>query len=167
VLFGPQRWSATGMSDKSNRLSSKTPDDRASILSFPPPLTMPLPGFAPRRSCGSDIFPDCAWTEIGRSLRLTRRELQIVRGIFDDCTEFAIGAGLGISAHTVHTHMERLHRKLAVADRLELVLRIIHEFLRLTSSPGTELAPICANRSAGRCPLQSNRPVARGSFDRS
>jgi hypothetical protein len=52
----------------------------------------------------------------------------------------------------VHTHVERLHRKLAVIDRVELILRVINEFLKLTTAPGSLLPPICAVRAAGRCP---------------
>lgn len=59
----------------------------------------------------SVILSAQAWQQLARSLRLTKREIQIVRGIFDDQTELAIAANLGISTHTVHTHVERLHRK--------------------------------------------------------
>ena len=90
----------------------------------------------PRPRSGSAIFPDPTWAELGRSLGLTKRELQIVRGIFDDRTEFAIAAELGISPHTVHTHIERLRHKLAVIDRVALVLQVMEEFLKLTATPG-------------------------------
>ncbi len=109
----------------------------------------------PSKGCsGSAIFSDQAWAEIARSLKLSRRELQIVRGVFDDQTEFTTSANLGISSHTVHTHVERLHRKLSVTDRVKLVLRLTDEFLRLTAAPGSSMPPICANRAAGRCPLR-------------
>ncbi len=95
-----------------------------------------------------------AWREIGRSLGLSARELQIVRGIFADETEAGIGANLKISSHTVHTYMERLHRKLGVVDRVDLVLKVTREFLRLTTSPESGLPAICARRAAGECPLE-------------
>src|SRR5262245_45001984 len=85
------------------------------------------------RASGSAIFTEPAWTEIAGSLRLTRRELEIVRGVFDDSTELAIALDLGISPHTVHTHIERLRRKLAVVDRATLILLVVQEFLRLTA----------------------------------
>ena len=100
------------------------------------------------------MFSEQAWTEIARSLTLSPRELQILRGILDDHTESTIAANLGISRHTVHTYIDRLHRKLAVANRLELALLVMSEFLRLTAAPGSSLPSICANRAAGRCPLQ-------------
>ena len=101
------------------------------------------------------MLSDQAWAEIARSLKLSGRELQIAHGVFDDRTEFAIAAELGISPHTVHTHVERLHHKLAVIDRAELILCVMNEFLGLTVAPGTVLPPVCADRAAGRCPLRN------------
>lgn len=101
------------------------------------------------------MFPEQAWRVIARSLQLSARELQIVRGVFDDRTDCAIAADIGISPHTVHTHFDRLHHKLAVADRVGLVVRIMNEFLLLTVAPESILPSICANRTAGRCPLRS------------
>jgi hypothetical protein len=72
---------------------------------------------------------------------------------------------LGIAPRTVHTHIERLHRKLAVNDRLQLALRVICEFVTLTVSTKNDLPPICANRTAGRCPLTgSARHIAECVF---
>jgi DNA-binding NarL/FixJ family response regulator len=100
------------------------------------------------------MFSQRAWEEIARSLKLSGRELQIIKDIFDDRIESAIAAHYGVSPHTVHTYCERLYRKLAVTDRVKLVLRITDEFLALTAAPGSILPSICANRSAGRCPLR-------------
>ena len=103
---------------------------------------------------GSAIFSQKVWAEIAQSLRLTRRELEIVRGVFDDRTELAIAADLGISSHTVHTHIDRLRRKLSVVDRATLILLVVEEFLRLTRAPGSELPPLCGKRTAGLCRLR-------------
>jgi DNA-binding NarL/FixJ family response regulator len=105
---------------------------------------------------GPAMFSNQAWEEIARSLKLSSRELQIVRGVFDDHTEFAIADDLSVSPHTIHTHCERLYHKLAVTDRVKLVLRVMDEFLVLTVASGSILPPICANQAAGRCPLHSN-----------
>jgi DNA-binding CsgD family transcriptional regulator len=110
----------------------------------------------PPRPLGAAMLSDLAWKEIALSLRLSGRELQIVRAMFDDRTELAIATDLGITRRTVHTHFERLHRKLAVSDRLQLALRIMDEFLMLTASPESKLPPICADLAAGRCPLRSS-----------
>ena len=104
---------------------------------------------------GAALFSDQAWAEIARRLKLSGRELQVARGVFNDCKETAIASDLGISSHTVHTHVERLHHKLSVANRAQLLVRVMQEFLALTASPESTLPSICANRTAGRCPLRS------------
>ena len=91
---------------------------------------------------------------MARRLRLSRRELDILRGLFDGRTESAIAAGLNISSRTVHTHVERLHRKLHVTHQVALVLRLVVEFLKLAGVPGSGVPPICARRIAGRCPVR-------------
>jgi DNA-binding NarL/FixJ family response regulator len=107
------------------------------------------------RAAGSSIFSTEAWTQIGRSLGLSGRELQIVRGTFDDKTELEIAADLHISPSTIHTHVERLHHKLAITDRAQLLLRVTQEFLALTATPGHDLPPICSDRGTLRCPLRT------------
>ena len=101
------------------------------------------------------MFSEQAWAELARSLTLSARELQIVRGIFDDRIESTIAVDLNISPHTVHTYIERLYRKLAVADRVEMILRVTNQFLVLTAAPESRLPSICANRTTGRCPLHN------------
>ena len=120
----------------------------------PPAKIAPSANRPPRRPLGAAMLSDLAWQEIARSLRLSGRELQIVRAMFDDRTESTIAADLSVTKRTVHTHFERLHRKLAVADRLQLVLRVMEEFLVLTVAPENNLPPICAHRAAGCCPLR-------------
>jgi DNA-binding CsgD family transcriptional regulator len=117
--------------------------------------TYPPENYNLRCSLGAAMFSEQAWGEIARSLKLSGRELQIVRAAFDDQTEFAIANNLNLSPHTIHTHCERLYHKLAVNDRVRLVLRVTNEFIALTFAPESSLPPICANRAAGRCPLQS------------
>src|SRR5262252_569427 len=83
------------------------------------------PVVCPNRS----IMPPHAWKALARSLRISDRELEIIQGIFDDQKEFAIAAELTISVHTVHTHLERLYRKLGVSSRVGLILSILSEYL--------------------------------------
>lgn len=108
----------------------------------------------PARNTGSSMFSPEAWSQIGRSLGLSGRELQIVRGTFDDKTELAMASDLGISPSTIHTHVERLHHKLDISDRAQLLLRITQEFLTLTATPGNDLPPICSDLGTRRCPLR-------------
>jgi DNA-binding NarL/FixJ family response regulator len=78
---------------------------------------------------GRSILPPDAWEVIANSLRISGRELQIIQEIFDDRKELAIADELEISIHTVHTHLERLYRKLGVSSRVTLVLYILSEYL--------------------------------------
>jgi len=99
------------------------------------------------------MFSPQAWLSIASSLKLSGRELQIVHGVFDDQKESTIAFDLNLSVHTVHTHVGRLHRKLRIVDRSQLLQRVMQEFLALTAAPENALPPICANRATGRCPL--------------
>jgi FixJ family two-component response regulator len=103
---------------------------------------------------GAAMFSKQAWDEIARSLNLSGRELQIIKDVFDDRTEFAIAAHYGVSPHTIHTHCYVFNHMFEEHDRVKLVLRITDEFLALTATPGSTLPSICTNRSAGRCPLR-------------
>jgi DNA-binding CsgD family transcriptional regulator len=107
-----------------------------------------------RGTIGSAIFSERAWVSVAKVLGLSRRELDILRGMFDGLTEAAMATRLSISLHTVHTHVERLHRKLGVSHRVALVLRVMVEFLKLAGAPASGVAPICARRAAGRCPVR-------------
>ncbi len=107
-----------------------------------------------RGPLGAAMFSDQAWEEIGRSFKLSGRELQVIKDIFDDRTEFAIAAHYGVSPHTVHTYCERLYNKLAVTGRVKLVLRVVDEFFALTAAPGSVLPSVGANQTADRFPLR-------------
>ena len=80
---------------------------------------------------GRSLLSHDAWKTIANSLRISDRELEIIQGIFDDRKEMAIADELKISMHTVHTHLERLYRKLGVSSRVALVLYILSEYLSL------------------------------------
>lgn len=112
------------------------------LLSLTKPWTAPGGGI--RRAVrnippgGRDVLSAAEWTAVGLSLRLSPRELQIVHGVFDDLKESAIADNLGISAHTVHTHLERLYRKVGARGRTTMVVRIFAEHLRLISGMNPE-----------------------------
>jgi DNA-binding NarL/FixJ family response regulator len=110
---------------------------------------------------GSAIFSERAWDNMARSLGISRRELVILRDMFDGLTESAIAVGLSVSLRTVHTHVERLHRKLRVTHQVALALRVMVEFLKLAGAPGSGIPSICARRTAGRCPLRRKRPARK------
>jgi DNA-binding NarL/FixJ family response regulator len=84
---------------------------------------------------GRSILTSDTWKIIAQSLHISNRELQIIQGIFDDRKEFAIADELKISMHTVHTHLERLYRKLGVSSRVGLILCILSEYLSSLPPP--------------------------------
>jgi DNA-binding CsgD family transcriptional regulator len=75
------------------------------------------------------LFSDVEWRELAESLELSDRELQIAKGVVADLKEATIASRLGISRHTVHTHLERLYRKLGVSSRNALLVRLFSTYI--------------------------------------
>jgi DNA-binding NarL/FixJ family response regulator len=109
----------------------------------------------PRSSSLSSFLGDAAWERLAEKLRLSRREVQILQAMLEDQKEPAIARRLQVSPRTVHTHIQRLHGKLSVRSQPELIIKILTVFLLMTAQPDGPLPPICGNRTAGRCPLNS------------
>lgn len=88
-------------------------------------------GLEPRdaaRPSGRRVFSAEEWRSIAGAAGLSPREFEIIQRVFDDEKESAIASGLGVSPHTVHTHLERLYRKLGVSGRCAAVVRVIEVF---------------------------------------
>ncbi len=81
------------------------------------------------------IFSKKEWHALERDLKLSPRELQLVRGVFDDQTEEAIADDLSISVHTVHTYFTRLYQKLGVCSREQLLVLIFGRYLERRRLP--------------------------------
>ena len=58
-------------------------------------------------------------------LRLTRREVEVLRWVARGKTNAQIGASLGLSPRTVGKHLERIYRKLGVRCRTAAVMRAL------------------------------------------
>lgn len=86
-------------------------------------------GGEPTPHIGRTVFSEAAWQRVTSVLALSARESEILQAVFEDQKEYCIAANLGISSHTVHTHLERLYRKLPVSSRVELVVRVFAEYL--------------------------------------
>ena len=112
------------------------------------------PACVSKVALGAGMLSSQTWAAIGRRLGLSGRELQIARCVFDDQTEYAIAVNLGVSRRTVHTHFERMYKKVGVTGRVTLVLRILAALIALTTSPGSGLPPLCSDHAAGQCPLR-------------
>lgn len=76
-------------------------------------------------SDGYDLFCDEAWAGIAKRLRLSSRQVEVVRRVLADQNDEEIASSLGLERATVRTHMERLHEKLGTCNRLQLATRII------------------------------------------
>ena len=76
------------------------------------------------------FLPEPSWQSIVRSLGLSDREAQVAGLILGDGScETAMAASLAISPHTVHTHLERIYRKLRVTSRSQVVSRIFQVYV--------------------------------------
>ena len=89
------------------------------------------------------------WRLIAAALDLSPREDQIVRHIFGSNSERGIALDLGISHHTVHTHVKRLYRKLHVSDRAGVMARILSAFLSLESRRTMDAADVRLSERGG------------------
>jgi len=74
-------------------------------------------------------LPREAWPRIAAAFHLTEREVEVVRGLFEGDRQGMIARRLGISAHTVHTHLGRVYKKLEVTNRSGLFLRVFSAFV--------------------------------------
>lgn len=83
---------------------------------------------------GRFLLPSDAWPHIRTALRLSPREIQVVQSVFEDQKEVSIAYELGISPHTVNTYFQRIYIKLHVTSRPQLIVRVMAEYLSLTSS---------------------------------
>ena len=110
-----------------------------------------------RKLRGASLLSDHAWLEISRTLGLTKREVancpeRLRQSPGDrDCE-----ATSAYSGHTVHTHLNRLFKKLTVTSRTELVLRIMEQMIGLTLSETRDLPPICRRHHTGGCCLHNS-----------
>ncbi len=90
--------------------------------------------------CGvRDLFCEEAWAGITGKLGLSARQAIVVRYVVADRSDHDIAEALSLSRSTVQTHMERLHNKLNVHSRVQLVTRVVAAYLswRNESPPPT------------------------------
>ena len=75
------------------------------------------------------FLPSFTWAFLSTRMNLSPRETDIIRYLSIDEPEASIAHRLGISPHTVHSHVERLYRKLGVNSRAQVVLRLFAEYV--------------------------------------
>jgi DNA-binding NarL/FixJ family response regulator len=65
------------------------------------------------------------WDEVCKTINMSLREQQVCKLLFDGMTRQKIAEKLEISNRTVRHHMEQIHLKLEVSNRVGVVLQII------------------------------------------
>ena len=88
-----------------------------------------------RKKLGQDQLSIQQWSDVCRGMKMSLREQQVCKLLFDGLTRQKIAEHLDISNRTVRHHMEQIHVKLNVCNRVGVVLRIIQLRDRLSSAP--------------------------------
>jgi DNA-binding CsgD family transcriptional regulator len=107
------------------------------------------PSFPPG-GAGSSIFTAAEWLALARTLRLSDRELEILKFIFDDRSEREIAHRLCLSQHTIHTYLARLYAKLGVTGRSSAIVRTCTIFIEMTRQRGEMTLPAADQASSER-----------------
>lgn len=71
------------------------------------------------------------WQTLGGFLKLSQRETQIAYLLTAELSETEVAVKLGISPRTVHSHIERLYRKLQVRSRSGLIVAVFETWITL------------------------------------
>lgn len=92
-------------------------------LSSLPPRESDAPTPAPtlRRGAGRRVGPQAPTS----AAALTRREIDVLHLVAKDCTCAEAAARLGVSPHTVVTHLKNAYRKLDVHSAAAAVMRVV------------------------------------------
>jgi DNA-binding CsgD family transcriptional regulator len=105
-----------GAEEGCGRLNAEAPSGRGPVNGAPRP--------------GSLIFVIADWQTLADRFKLSCRELEITKRVFDDHKENQIAAELRISPHTVHTHLGRIYRKVGVSGRAQLTVVLADSHIR-------------------------------------
>ena len=81
------------------------------------------------------FLTDQEWSDLSAAMRLSQRERDIACHLMEGMREAAIGHCLGISVHTVHSHIRRVYGKMRVADRCGLAMRFFAGYAEMAKGP--------------------------------
>lgn len=73
----------------------------------------------------SRLFNERSWQQLKAKLDLSGRQLELCRLICKSMSTKEMATALQLSPHTVQMHMKCLFKKLAVNDRVGLVVRLV------------------------------------------
>ncbi|MGH1564924.1 response regulator transcription factor [Mumia sp. DW29H23] len=101
--------------------------------------------------------PEAQAAAPGDDVGLTPRELTILSMLAESRTAESIGRSLGISARTVHKHLENVYRKLGVSDRVAAVTAAQRRGLFPASAPAGGAA--ATGPGTGQSPASPDLPA--------
>jgi len=87
-----------------------------------------------RKNCqakGQALLSARAWELVGEELGLSRRQLELVRHVFDGKKLTTVASEMRLSLGTVKTYSQRIHQKLEIRDQRELALAVFGAYLRI------------------------------------
>jgi len=87
------------------------------------------------QSPGQHQLSNQQWSDVCREMKMSLREQLVCKLLFDGLTRQKIAEQMEISNRTVRHHMEQIHVKLDVSNRVGVVLRIIQLRDLLSSTP--------------------------------
>src|SRR5215510_10312188 len=94
----------------------------------------------------AQIISDSEWDLIAKQLAIPPRQVQIIQAIMAGCNKpEAIALALGIQPSSVKTHIERLYQNLGVHDRVEVVVRVFVELLKIREKISVSSAELRAD----------------------
>jgi DNA-binding NarL/FixJ family response regulator len=76
------------------------------------------------------MLTEAEWAKLGRKMRLTAREVQVLRGVFAEQKNETIASTLGISTSTVRTLLERVYRKCGCRSRTGAVVTAFRVYVQ-------------------------------------
>ena len=88
-----------------------------------------------------------ARSDLSQVAVLTRREIDVLHLLARDCTYAQAAARLGVSPHTVVTHVKNAYRKLDVHSAAAAVMRVVQLGLLCVDAPHKPAAPSPAGQA--------------------
>ena len=101
---------------------------------------------------GENLISEAEWADVKSYARLSRREGQVCRLLFEGNKRDEIAEMLGISPRTVRYHLESLHKKLQISTRVGLVLRMVQ--LRDYLASKNSFSAVASNHQVAAQPVR-------------
>lgn len=88
------------------------------------------------RTAGNGDVPESLlsqdqWEKLSEHLALSPRQRDVCHSLLRGLSDSQIADELGIAKSTVRTHLQLLYSRLSVQDRVELILTLVREHMRI------------------------------------